>query len=270
MGSTALCVYSVSVARTDTDDLEQDETLADVLSDIGKMSKEIEHINGVKDVLTRRLTSEFSKDIGAIDDLHAEIAELELQLEEWLEDDEDVEEGAEKAEWEDLEDDPFVDAADNIDFQEIDDEQLAFEGNAKLCKRVYLSIAKRCHPDKTRVPRLRELFIKAAHALGAMDLDELEDIHFMAYGAYFGKKDTRESLIQRLVNAKLRRDALAKELFALKNTDDYKLVVTYETHGYGVASKAYKAALSLTKSALKAQVEALRTTYKAYSSFMAM
>jgi hypothetical protein len=71
-----------------------------------------------------------------------------------------------------------------------------------------------------------------------------------------------------MINARMRRDLLKRKLAIIKNTDDYKMILTYLNHGYNVASKAYKAALALTKSSLKAQLQALKTAKAAYKSFM--
>lgn len=265
MTSTALCIYAGSVVCAETANADSEETLAGVLTEIESISKELDQIEETKEELNRRLTSDFSSDLKAIDELHAEIADLELSMEEFMEDDDD-EEGED---YSSDDDDSFAQHADDYAGEPLTEQEVEdTKANERLCKKIYLKIAKRCHPDKTRVPRFRSLFIQAGTALAALDVDTLEEIHFKAYGEYYSEKGARLTLAQKLMNARLRRDLLRRRLEALKLSDDYKMIQTYLSHGYLVASKAYKAALAITKSSLKAQAEALRTAKKAYQSFM--
>ena len=264
MTSTALCIYAGSVVCAETANADSEETLAGVLTEIDSISKELDQIEETKEELNRRLTSDFSSDLKAIDELHAEIVDLELSMEEFLEDDEEDEE-----DYASDDDGSFARHADDYAGEPLTEQEVEdTKNNERLCKKIYLKIAKRCHPDKTRVPRFRSLFIQAGTAMAALDVDTLEEIHFKAYGEYYSEKGSRLTLAQKLMNARLRRDLLRRRLEALKLSDDYKMIQTYLAHGYLVASKAYKAALAITKSSLKAQVEALRTAKNAYQSFM--
>lgn len=266
MTSTALCIYAGSVVCAETANADSEETLAGVLTEIDSISKELDQIEETKEELNRRLTSDFSSDLKAIDELHVEIADLELSMEEFLEDDEDDVDDEDHSSDDDASFARHADdyAGEPLTEQEVEDTK----ANERLCKKIYLKIAKRCHPDRTRVPRFRSLFIQAGTAMAALDVDTLEEIHFKAYGEYYSEKGSRLTLAQKLMNARLRRDLLRRRLEALKLSDDYKMIQTYLIHGYLVASKAYKAALAITKSSLKAQAEALRTAKKAYQSFM--
>ena len=266
MTSTALCIYAGSVVCAETANADSEETLAGVLTEIDSISKELDRIEETKEELNRRLTSDFSSDLKAIDELHVEIADLELSMEEFLEDDED---DVDDEDYSSDDDASFAQHADDYAGEPLTEQEVEeTKANERLCKKIYLKIAKRCHPDKTRVPRLRSLFIQAGTAMAALDVDTLEEIHFKAYGEYYSEKGSRLTLAQKLMNARLRRDLLRRRLEALKLSDDYKMIQTYLIHGYLVASKAYKAALAITKSSLKAQVEALRTAKRAYQSFM--
>lgn len=266
MTSTALCIYAGSVVCAETANADSEETLAGVLTEIESISKELDQIEETKEELNRRLTSDFSSDLKAIDELHAEIADLELSMEEFLEDDVG---DADDEDYSSDDDDSFAQHADDYAGEPLTEQEVEdTKANERLCKKIYLKIAKRCHPDKTRVPRFRSLFIQAGTAMAALDVDTLEEIHFKAYGEYYSEKGSRLTLAQKLMNARLRRDLLRRRLEALKLSDDYKMIQTYLSHGYFVASKAYKAALAITKSSLKAQAEALRTAKNAYQSFM--
>ena len=265
MTSTALCIYAGSVVCAETANADSEETLAGVLTEIDSISKELDQIEETKEELNRRLTSDFSSDLKAIDELHAEIADLELSMEEFMEDDDDEED----EDYSSDDDGSFARHADDYAGEPLTEQEVEdTKNNERLCKKIYLKIAKRCHPDKTRVPRFRSLFIQAGTAMAALDVDTLEEIHFKAYGEYYSEKGSRLTLAQKLMNARLRRDLLRRRLEALKLSDDYKMIQTYLAHGYLVASKAYKAALAITKSSLRAQVEALRTAKNAYQSLM--
>jgi TolA-binding protein len=165
MTSTALCIYAGSVVCAETANADSEETLAGVLTEIESISKELDQIEETKEELNLRLTSDFSSDLKAIDELHAEIADLELSMEEFLEDDEDDEDYSSD------DDDSFAQHADDYAGEPLTEQEVEdTKANERLCKKIYLKIAKRCHPDKTRVPRFRSLFIQAGTAMAALML----------------------------------------------------------------------------------------------------
>jgi hypothetical protein len=259
-----LVLYSAAPATVadDTMTVNAAVELEDILEEIEAYEGNISAYESNIGPLTQKLKHDFRSELDELASLQADVAALTNELLSATDDDEDDE---------DFEKDDEDDTV-NTDYQsacaEAAESAIAEDGSViQSCKKLYRAIAKKCHPDKTKVPRLRNLFIKAHQAMQSYDLDTLQTLHDEVFGAS-GKK---HSLLDRLIAAKLKRDALRIQWGAIISTDDYKLYTASKFHGYAVAKRAYRNILALTRSFLKEQLSSLQNSVSAvrYANEMA-
>lgn len=257
-----LVLYSAAPATVadDTMTVNAAVELEDILEEIEAYEGNISAYESNIGPLTQKLKHDFRSELDELASLQADVAALTNELLSATDDDEDDEDFEE--------DDDTV----NTDYQsacaEAAESAIAEDGSViQSCKKLYRAIAKKCHPDKTKVPRLRNLFIKAHQAMQSYDLDTLQTLHDEVFGAS-GKK---HSLMDRLIAARLKRDALRIQWGAIISTDDYKLYTASKFHGYAVAKRAYRNILALTRSFLKEQLSSLQNSVSAvrYANEMA-
>ena len=258
-----LVLYSAAPATVadDTMTVNAAVELEDILEEIEAYEGNISAYESNIGPLTQKLKHDFRSELDELASLQADVAALTNELLSATDDDEDDEDFEE-------DDDDTV----NTDYQsacaEAAESAIAEDGSViQSCKKLYRAIAKKCHPDKTKVPRLRNLFIKAHQAMQSYDLDTLQTLHDEVFGAS-GKK---HSLMDRLIAARLKRDALRIQWGAIISTDDYKLYTASKFHGYAVAKRAYRNILALTRSFLKEQLSSLQNSVSAvrYANEMA-
>jgi hypothetical protein len=260
-----LVLYSAAPATVADDPMTVNAALEleDILEEIEAYEGSISEYESNIGPLTQKLKHDFRSELDDLAKLQSEVAELTEELLAATDDDEeDFEEDDEEDEDEEV----------NTDYQsacaEAAESAIAEDGSViKTCKKLYRAIAKKCHPDKTKIPRLRNIFIQAHQAMQSYDLDTLQKLHDDVYGAS-GKK---HSLMDRLMAARLKRDALRLQWGAIISTDDYKLYTSAKLHGYAVAKRAYRNILALTKSFLKEQLSSLSNSVSAvrYANEMA-
>lgn len=259
-----LVLYSAAPATVADDPMTVNAAveLEDILEEIEAYEGSISAYESNIGPLTQKLKQDFRSELDELASLQADVSALTNELLSATDNDEDDED------FEEDDDDDTV----NTDYQsacaEAAESAIAEDGSViQSCKKLYRAIAKKCHPDKTKVPRLRNLFIKAHQAMQSYDLDTLQTLHDEVFGAS-GKK---HSLLDRLIAAKLKRDALRIQWGAIISTDDYKLYTASKFHGYAVAKRAYRNILALTRSFLKEQLSSLQNSVSAvrYANEMA-
>ena len=256
----AVVLYSAAPATVADDSSKAEDTaleLEGLLEEIGSLESSISEYESGVAVLTQKLRADNREAINEVDALQAEIEALTAKLESFSDDDDEDEDGCDDFFDEDEEVFTDYESANTEAIENTPDED---SGSVlKACKRLYLKIAKKCHPDKTKVPRLRDLFVQAHKAMQKYDLDELQRIH----DSVFGESGSKASLMDRLIAARIKRDSLRIQWTTIQVTDDYKLYAANLSHGYAVAKRAYKNILALTRSSMKEQISSLKNALSA-------
>lgn len=128
--------------------------------------------------------------------------------------------------------------------------------SVKLCKILFKAIAMKCHPDRTKIPRLRAVFVRANKAMRLYDLADLQEIYndVMPLDAPYR---TRIDWRSRYANAKVRLSVLNDKLNEMSRSDGFGILQASINHGVEVARHLYGTMLSKVKVHLNSQIAAL-------------
>lgn len=245
-------------ASAESENDEYQQRTAEVEAEIALVKRTIEEtqeaVNRISlDVRCHNgeLSEEVDKLSILIDELQAELAALEAANmgADSFEEDFDAE---------DEEDDEDLDgrAQSNNTRKALESEDESSISSVKMCKILFKAIAMKCHPDRTKIPRLRAVFVRANKAMRMYDLAELQEIYndVMPLDAPYR---TRIDWRSRYANAKVRLSIMQEKLNEISRSDGFGILQASLNHGVEVARHLYGTMLVKVKDHLNSQIAAL-------------
>lgn len=221
------------------------KTIEDTQEAVNKISLDVRCHNGA-------LSEEVDRLSILIDELQAELAALEAANRGADSFEEDFDSEDEDADDEDLD----GRAQSNNTRKALESEDESSISSVKLCKLLFKAIAMKCHPDRTKIPRLRAIFVRANKAMRMYDLAELQEIYndVMPLDAPYR---TRIDWRSRYANAKVRLSIMHERLNEISRSDGFGILQASLNHGVEVARHLYGTMLVRVKDHLNSQIAAL-------------
>lgn len=137
-------------------------------------------------------------------------------------------------------------AQDRDEVSDIDEDDKGFnhnDGNAaslrKKCRKLYLAIASKTHPDRCGNTSKVHLFRSAVEAFEVLNLKVLESIYEKVFGKPFGKTN----LMERLIALRMRKAILENEIRLIRQSNSWALHLLEIEEGRAFARQQYEAAL---------------------------
>lgn len=106
----------------------------------------------------------------------------------------------------------------------------------RMVSKLFKEIALKTHPDRTRNPKLRSIYMQAQDAYGKQDLERLYELHSKVFNRPY-KKIPIEKRIAELI---LQLDAAYYVLTEHRKSDEYRLLRMAETYGEEYAKHAHR------------------------------
>ncbi len=240
------------------------ETYAEILEEAEALELRFGADSERCDKLMKKFTQDNAELIAQINTVQAEMIRLQLEMEE----SDDLED---KANAEDLnkilgeafsEEDTDKRTQEKMRQSDVKEslERMNLRKLEAKCRKIYKQIAKMTHPDKCRSlseaqrEERKQMFLLAKTALLRKDIDAL----CVIYEKVFGKSFDTPNLIERLIQARLKRDRLAKQLADLYTSPEWSLYCLALHHGRGVAGEQFRLNLEQTLRGLKAVLASIK------------
>lgn len=146
-------------------------------------------------------------------------------------------------------------AQDRDEVSDIDEDDKGFNHNDKTaadlkkkCRRIYLAIVSKTHPDRCGNNSKVHLFQLAVIAVEVLNLKALESIYEQVFGKPYGKTN----LMERLIALRLKKALLQKEINEIRRSNSWALHLLEIEEGRASARRQYEAALRNKISELQA------------------
>lgn len=137
-------------------------------------------------------------------------------------------------------------AQDRDEVSDIDEDDKGFNHNdntaanlRKKCRKLYLAIASKTHPDRCGNTSKVHLFRSAVEAFEVLNLKALESIYEKVFGKPFGKSN----LMERLIALRMRKAMLENEIRLIRQSNSWALHLLEIEEGRAFARQQYEAAL---------------------------
>lgn len=109
----------------------------------------------------------------------------------------------------------------------------------KKCRKIYLAICSKTHPDRCGNTSKVHLFRQAVSAFESLNLKVLETIYEKVFGKPFGKTN----LMERLIALRMRKAMLENEIQLIRRSNSWALHLLELEEGRASARQQYEAAL---------------------------
>lgn len=212
--------YLVTGHRYNLDGVDlQVEDLEDMQDEVDELEEEVEGLRETREKLMAKLNEFMTslkedptvKDLVAkIEDLQNTLADLERMRSALMDDLSQTDAGAGREERQ-------QEAPRNPEEEEVErlTEGTGDRNRRRACKSLYLKIAARCHPDKTKDPDLNEIFVLAVKFYKAVNLEALGDL----WEAIKGGGMRRSRIRKKLEALREEIETLRQELQAATSSD---------------------------------------------------
>lgn len=120
----------------------------------------------------------------------------------------------------------------------------------KLCKKLYLKICKKCHPDKVKDNKLIQMFYQAKNAMTDLNLGILEAILLSVDESLFNPIEDKDTLA--FLQLEVRK--YEQELTGLQESEEYQIVDIYQREGFDAAFSVRSRSLRVTRANLREEV----------------
>ena len=118
----------------------------------------------------------------------------------------------------------------------------------RKCRKIYLAIVSKTHPDRCGNNSKVHLFQLAVIAMEVFNLKALESIYEQVFGRPYGKTN----LMERLIALRLQKSLLQKEINEIRQSNSWALHLLEIEEGRAFARQQYEAALRNKISELRA------------------
>jgi hypothetical protein len=118
----------------------------------------------------------------------------------------------------------------------------------RKCRKIYLAIVSKTHPDRCGNNSKVHLFQLAVIAMEVFNLKALESIYEQVFGRPYGKTN----LMERLIALRLRKSLLQKEINEIRQSNSWALHLIEIEEGRAFARQQYESALRNKISELRA------------------
>lgn len=216
------------VATIDTSD--QDDQ---ILEKFNRMKASMSELAETYEAEAQKVTELMAKLNGVNFEILQEIQECEQALDKIIEDNqediEDVEAFLGKMEEDESGDTPKPEA-------ELEETE---RNKARMVSILFKEIALKTHPDRSKNPAHKDLFMEAQKAYKKGDLETLTEIH----SKVFNKPYTKIPLTERLKQLEIQFSALFNEFQAHRQSEEYKIYQIFLCYGQSYAEQTHRAIL---------------------------
>lgn len=127
----------------------------------------------------------------------------------------------------------------------------------KLCKKMYLEICRKCHPDKVQDNRLVQMFHQAKRAMLDLNLGMLEAILLSVDESLFNPIEDKDTLA--FLQLEVRK--YEQELATIKESEEYQILEISQNQGFYEALTVRSRSLRVTRANLREELFNLGGNY---------